>query len=43
MNEYEKGIKITEEEFNALDLIKDSFHGEWNYKIRQKSGNKIID
>jgi hypothetical protein len=32
-NNYEKGIKISDEELNKVKLIKDNFHGEWNYKI----------
>ena len=30
---YEKGRKISDKEFNKINLIKDNFHGEWNYKI----------
>lgn len=30
---YEKGIKVSDEELAKLNIIKDSFHGEWNYKI----------
>ena len=30
---YEKGIKVTEEEFDSIDIKKDEFHGEWNYII----------
>lgn len=32
-NEYEKGIKISDEEMSLLNIERDSFHGEWNYKI----------
>jgi hypothetical protein len=32
-NQYEKGIKVSDEELNAVKLEKDNFHGEWNYKI----------
>jgi len=32
-NEYEKGIKVTDEEFDKVNIVKDEFHGEWNYKI----------
>ncbi len=34
-NQYKKGIKITDEELNNINLIKDDFHGEWNYSIAQ--------
>jgi hypothetical protein len=32
-NHYEKGIKVTDEELAAVNLKRDKFHGEWNYKI----------
>lgn len=32
-NQYEKGIKVSDEELSAVKLEKDDFHGEWNYKI----------
>jgi hypothetical protein len=32
-NEYETGIKVTDEELQAVRLKKDKFHGEWNYVI----------
>jgi hypothetical protein len=33
-NQYEKGIKISDEEFKTLRIEKHAFHGEWNYTIR---------
>jgi len=33
-NQYKKGIVITDEEFNKINLSKDNFHGEWNYRIK---------
>ncbi len=33
-NTYEKGIKVPDEDFKKINLIKDKFHGEWNYTIR---------
>jgi len=32
-NIYEKGIKISDEELAQVNLHKEEFHGEWNYKI----------
>lgn len=32
-NTYEKGIKISDSEFEKINLMRDDFHGEWNYKI----------
>ena len=31
---YKKGIKVSDEELNQVNLYKDDFHGEWNYIIR---------
>ena len=30
---YESGIKVTDEELEQVNIVKDSFHGEWNYTI----------
>ena len=32
-NEYEKGIKVSDKEMALLNIERESFHGEWNYKI----------
>jgi len=38
-NEYEKGIKVSDAEMNQLNIKRENFHGEWNYKIMpQKRG-----
>jgi len=34
---YPKGLKVTDEEFLAIRLEPDQFHGNWNYAIRPKS------
>ena len=31
---YERGIKVTDDELNAVRIKRDDFHGEWNYSIR---------
>lgn len=31
--QYEKGMKVTKIELENLGIIKDDFHGEWNYKM----------
>jgi hypothetical protein len=33
-NLYPTGIQVSDEEFDALHLIRDTFHGEWNYTIK---------
>ncbi|MCP4405153.1 MAG: ISAzo13 family transposase [bacterium] len=30
---YPKGIKVTDDEFKAIQIKRDDFHGEWNYSI----------
>jgi len=32
-NTYPEGLKVTDEEFEALRIRKDKFHGDWNYTI----------
>jgi hypothetical protein len=31
---YEKGIEVTDEELQALNIKREKFHGEWNYIIK---------
>ena len=33
---YEKGIKVSDEEMESLSITRDNFHGEWNYFISPK-------
>ncbi|MFW0859356.1 MAG: ISAzo13 family transposase [Dehalococcoidia bacterium] len=33
-NSYPNGIKVSDKELKAVNLLKDSFHGEWNYTIK---------
>ena len=32
-NFYQKGIKVAKSEIDNINITKDVFHGEWNYKI----------
>ncbi len=32
-NEYPTGIKISDQDFEKLNLVRESFHGEWNYYL----------
>lgn len=34
---YKLGTKITDSEFKAINLVRDNFHGEWNYKISPRA------
>jgi len=33
---YEKGIKVSDQELERINLKRHDFHGEWNYTIRRK-------
>jgi hypothetical protein len=35
--EYPRGIAVSDVEMEALNLVRDSFHGEWNYTIRPQN------
>ena len=35
--EYKKGMKISDEEFESVNIEPHSFHGDWNYTIRPQS------
>jgi Rhodopirellula transposase DDE domain len=35
--DYPKGIAVSDAEMEALNLVRDSFHGEWNYTIRPQN------
>ena len=37
---YEKGVKVPDAEFDAIHLVGDAFHPEWNYSILPRP-NKI--
>ena len=30
---YELGTKVTDEEIAEINIVRDDFHGDWNYKI----------
>jgi hypothetical protein len=36
-HEYPTGRKVTDEEMRRINLHRDRFHGEWNYRIRPRS------
>jgi len=40
-NNYPKGIKIDKKRVEELDIIRDEFHGEWNYTFKPR--NKYIN
>ncbi len=37
---YPTKVKVSDAEFNSLNIIRDSFHGDWNYTIRPQKDCK---
>jgi hypothetical protein len=35
---YPIGIKVSDDQLAALNIVRDSFHGEWNYTIKPQEG-----
>ena len=35
-NKYEIGKKVSDKEFDKINIIRDEFHGNWNYMISPK-------
>ncbi len=33
-HKYPTGVKVSDEAFSKINLVRDSFHGDWNYEIR---------
>jgi hypothetical protein len=33
---YEKAIKVSNEEFDRINIVRDAFHPEWNYTIHPR-------
>jgi hypothetical protein len=43
-NLYPKGIVVSDEEMNALNILRAEFHGEWNYTIRPRNRpERVVD
>ena len=36
-NKYQKGVKISDDEMEKLNITRADFHGEWNYKLSPTS------
>jgi hypothetical protein len=39
-NTYEPGIKVSDADLAAINLKRDEFHGEWNYRVTPKASGK---
>lgn len=36
-NQYQTGKKISDQDFNAINIERNAFHGEWNYIIKPQN------
>ena len=36
-SKYQKGIVISDEEMETIALVREEFHGEWNYTIKPRA------
>jgi hypothetical protein len=44
-NTYPMGIQVSDEELKALHIVREAFHGEWNYTFKPQvpaSGGHLI-
>ena len=39
---YESGIKVSDEAIDSINIVRDGFHGEWNYRVHPQVGNVIL-
>ena len=40
--EYAKGIKVTDAELAAVNIVRDEFHPDWNYTIHPNQSGALI-
>jgi hypothetical protein len=40
--EYEKGIKVTDQQMAAVNIERDAFHPDWNYTIHPTPKDPLI-
>ena len=41
-NTYEPGIKVSDTDLAAINLRRDEFHGEWNYRVRPRAVPRCV-
>jgi len=41
-NSYPKGLVVSDTDFDAINLIRDEFHGDWNYSIEPPNNEGIV-
>ena len=42
-NAYPKGISVSDQEMQGLNILRDDFHGDWNYTISPTKKNSPKD
>ena len=42
-NEYATKKEVSEEELNEVNILRNDFHGEWNYEIRPKTKTSVVN
>jgi transposase len=42
-NTYPTGIKVSDEEMSSLNIIRNPFHGEWNYTIKPQENDHVTN
>ncbi len=40
---YPTGITVTDVELSAFNIVRDSFHGEWNYTIKPQDSPVLLN
>jgi len=40
---YESGIKVSDDVLNSVNIVRDGFHGEWNYRVFHKFEKLFIN
>jgi hypothetical protein len=36
-NKYPKGVKVSDAQFDAINISRHDFHGDWNYTIKPRA------
>ena len=36
-NKYPKGVKVSNAQFDAINITRHDFHGDWNYTIKPRT------
>ena len=39
-NAHEAGVKVSDADLAAINLKRDDFHGEWDYRVRPRTADK---